>query len=134
MRCFYSQINDIISECMVDYCQVPQQSNGADEQENVKVTLVENSTRILRGFVGFQEIFIHADHIHQKIDTFDGNVDVLQLICKMDIISLVVHELAHIKIRKVLFEIDVQFLFKLSYHLRPSALETLTCTPQYWHN
>lgn len=96
------QINEIIDECVVDFGEVPQSSYDVDEQEGINITLVERNTPYLRGFVGFNEIFIHADHIQGKIDQFKMNdEDLLQLLCKMEIISITIHELAHLKIRKV---------------------------------
>lgn len=96
------QINDIIDECIVDFGEVPQSYNDVDEQEGINITLVERNTPYLRGFVGFNEIFIHADHIQGKIDQFKMNdEDLLQFLCKMEIISITIHELAHLKIRKV---------------------------------
>lgn len=65
------------------------------------MTLVQNVTSTLRGFSGYDNIFINAEHFQQKFDLFKGNVEQLQLLAKMDIISVTIHELAHVMIRKV---------------------------------
>lgn len=65
------------------------------------MTLVENMTSTLRGFSGRDEIFINTDHFREKIDGFKGDLQLLQILAKIDIISVVLHEFAHVKIRKV---------------------------------
>lgn len=51
------KFNDIINKCIT---QIPQLTN---EEEDLKITIVEGNTSFMRGFVGFQEIFIHADSL-----------------------------------------------------------------------
>lgn len=77
--------------------------------ECVTVTLVENLITIVRGFAGFDEIFINADHFRRKFDSFDGTVEQLRLLAKMDIISVTLHELAHVMIRKVRMVVKNRF-------------------------
>lgn len=95
------QINKIIDACVMDFGLAPHRSSSEDEEDPIKVILVENGAKELRGFAGFDEIYIHAAHFQDKIDTFPGDVELLQLICKIDVISLSIHELSHIKMRKV---------------------------------
>lgn len=64
---------------------------------------MSGNTTFLRGFVGFKEIFIHADALQEKIDVFKlENGELLQFVIKMDVISITIHELAHLKIQKVI--------------------------------
>lgn len=72
---------------------------------------MENITSYVRGFSGFDEIFVNAESFQKKFDSFEGDDDTfLRLLAKMDIISVVIHEFAHIIIRKVLTK-ECFFLF-----------------------
>lgn len=96
------QINDIIDESIRQFGYNPQSSFSADVKEKtMKVTLVENVSNFIRGFSGFQEMFINADHFRGKIDVFKGDVELLQIIAKIDIISVSIHEHSHCKLREV---------------------------------
>lgn len=102
--------------------------------------MVENGVPELRGFAGFNEIYIHVSHFQDKIDKFSGDVEILQLICKIDLISLAIHELSHVKIRKVSINNKVRILRKYlqkillseskTFSIFPSPTATLTCTHQ----
>lgn len=74
------------------------------EFENVDIILVDSITTMLRGFSGVNEIFINADHFQKKFDAFkvdlDSDVVLLDLLAKMDIISVTIHEISHVMIRK----------------------------------
>lgn len=71
------------------------------EIEKVAITLVDNVTTNVRGFSGFEEVFINAHHFRNKFDSFVGETNLLQLLAKMDIISIAIHEISHVLIRKV---------------------------------
>ncbi|XP_037025635.1 uncharacterized protein LOC119067014 isoform X2 [Bradysia coprophila] len=97
----HRQINGKIDECLADFGQPVHELTDIEyEQTKVKVTLVESAAAMVRGFAGFHEIFINADHFRQKIDNFKGDTHLLQLVAKIDIISVVLHEYGHIKIRQ----------------------------------
>lgn len=75
------------------------------EFSNIKISLVDKVTTVLRGFSGLNEIFINANHFRTKFDSFasdsDQDLGLLQLLAKMDIICVTIHELAHVMFRKV---------------------------------
>lgn len=71
------------------------------DDDDIKISFVTNVTTALRGFTGFNEIFINVDHFADKFDAFKGDIEILQLIAKIDIISVAIHEYSHVKIRKV---------------------------------
>lgn len=73
---------------------------------------MENVATVVRGFSGFDEIFINATHFRKKFNSFEGDEGLLQLLAKMDIISLALHEFAHVmirKVRRIIFSIWVNF-------------------------
>ncbi len=69
---FNFQINEIIDECLTEFGQVADTDEG--EQENIIVTLVSDTALFVRGFVGFNQIYINAEHFHNKIEQFKGNI------------------------------------------------------------
>lgn len=94
---FNHQINDIIDEAMSQFgfpiCKVA--------EPFVDIKIVHSSIPELRGFVGINQIFIHADNFEEKIKEFKGSQGLLQQVARMDIISLVIHELAHTRLMRV---------------------------------
>lgn len=98
------QLNKVINQCLKDYGQETLENEETDLQDvPLKITLIESKDKFVRGFAGFGEIFVNTQHFHQKIRDFGGDIDMLQVVAKLDVISLAVHELAHIQIRKVIF-------------------------------
>ncbi|KAG4077177.1 hypothetical protein HA402_016164 [Bradysia odoriphaga] len=109
----WNEINDKIDECLIDFGQpILDRSDLEEEEENrIKITLVKNGENALRGFVGIQELLINVDHFRRKIWCFNDsneNPEILPLILKMDIIAVVVHEYAHLKIRKSTGDFNMQ--------------------------
>ncbi|XP_037035951.1 uncharacterized protein LOC119074095 [Bradysia coprophila] len=96
----HAQINHKINECLTDLGQSITEVTEFEKKDQIKITLVESGLKILRGFVGLEELFIHTDHFRQKINDFKGSLEQLQLVSKMDIISIAIHEYAHLKIRQ----------------------------------
>ena len=95
------QIKELIKDCVNDYCQKTSTDAEVLEDDPIKVTLIESTDPCVRGFSGFEEFFINTFHFQQKIAHFQETVDLLQVVAKMDIIALSVHELAHVNIQKV---------------------------------
>lgn len=91
------QINEIIETCISEVGIAPVQYNDTD----IEIVLVENAAQELRGFVGFNVIYVHSSHFQTKIDSYKGDDDLLDSILKIDLICLAIHELSHIRIRKV---------------------------------
>lgn len=98
---FHFQIQETINQCLIEFGQVPLAVVDEEEDDAIKVRLVSSDDEHLRGFVGISEIFINATHFQKKIARFEGSLDALQLIAKMDIISVSIHEVAHLRFRKV---------------------------------
>ncbi|KAG4077066.1 hypothetical protein HA402_016053 [Bradysia odoriphaga] len=94
------KINHKINECLADFGQSISEVADFEKKDQIKITLVECGLKLLRGFAGLEELFIHTDNFRQKINDFDGSLEQLQLVCKMDIISIAIHEYAHLKIRQ----------------------------------
>ncbi|KAG4074404.1 hypothetical protein HA402_000383 [Bradysia odoriphaga] len=104
----HTKIQSTINDCIVDYCDVESiELDEIVEEATIKVTFLRSSDPTVRGFAGFGEFFINSYHFQEKFRHFGESIELLQVIAKMDIISLTVHELAHINIRKHLNDFNL---------------------------
>jgi hypothetical protein len=55
----------------------------------------------LRGFFGINELFINENYFLAKISEWKSNARLLDSITKMDLITIALHEYAHVRIRQV---------------------------------
>lgn len=67
----------------------------------VQVHFVSYDCVDLRGFIGLNELFINASHFLSKISQWRADAELLNLLVKIDLISLVLYQYTHLRLRQV---------------------------------
>lgn len=93
------QINKIINSTIDEY-KIP--SDGEFESK-IEIIFVSKLAWQIRGFAGNGKIYGNIDHFMDNWHQYNEVVETtyLKLLLKLDIISLVLHEYAHLRLRKV---------------------------------
>ncbi|CAF3790133.1 unnamed protein product [Rotaria sp. Silwood1] len=64
----------------------------------------------LRGFSGINELFINENHFSAKISEWKSNTRLLDSITQMDLITIALHEYAHVRIRQQVDDMNMSTL------------------------
>lgn len=67
----------------------------------------------LRGFSGINELFINESYFSAKISEWKSNTRLLNSITKMDLITIALHECAHVRIRQVIIWLNFFLLYNI---------------------
>lgn len=100
------QVNKIIDNGVSEYLIPCVNTN----ENKIDIKFVVELTEEIRGFAGVNTVYVNANHFLQNLNDFRSIVDdeYLDLIMKVDVINLILHEYSHIKLRKVC---NVNYIF-----------------------
>lgn len=93
------QVNEIIDNGVREYLIPCLNTN----ENKIDIRFVVELPETIRGFAGVNTVYVNANHFMQNLNDFRFIKDheYLDLIMKVDIITLILHEYSHIKLRKV---------------------------------
>lgn len=89
----------MIDSLIQENFDVPNNSIG-----DLKVKFISMKCNEIRGFSGINDVFINKDHFIKKYGTNEAD---LKAVGKMDIITISVHEFAHVRLRQVCAELKL---------------------------
>lgn len=102
-------IEDIINEVLGVNTEIKKMA-----KYSIQIHFISLDFPTLRGFSGINEPFINENYFLAKISEWKLNVRLLELIKKMDLITIGLHEYAHFRIRQVKSLLNF-FLPKIRY-------------------
>lgn len=67
------------------------------KDRGIEVTFVSTAVTTLRGFSGYNTVYINKDHFDEKVNKPQWSNELVLV----DVVTVTVHELAHVRSRKV---------------------------------
>ncbi len=87
-------------------------------KSSIQVHFISIDFPTLRGFAGINELFINENYFSAKISEWKSDTRLLDSIIKMDLITIALHECAHVRIRQVKSLLNVFFLYNIDSWLK----------------